>query len=199
MKIIKKLLVILLIIGCLTGCATSKTYTAYTVYPVGYLLNRIGGNKINPISIQTNTLVQVANIKEDYKETLENSLVLFKIGELEPYFDLYSEEIKETDVNVVDLSSLNALYEFKRYTLVMVEGKETYVESEWYDSDIFNQVDMNDLDLSIWLDPIGMLSMANDVRDYLSSNYIEESDFFNTNFKSLSDDLISLDASYQAL
>lgn len=199
MRIIKKLLVILLIIGCLSGCATSKTYTAYTVYPVGYLLNRIGGNKISPISIQSNTLVQVANIKEDYKETLENSLVLFKIGELEPYFDLYADEIKETGVSIVDLSSLNALYEFKRYTLVMVEGKETYVESEWYDSDIFNQVDMHDLDLSIWLDPIGMLSMATDVKDYLSSNYIEESDYFNTNFKSLLDDLISLDASYQAL
>ena len=199
MKIVKRLLVILLVIVCLTGCATSKTYTAYTVYPVGYLLNRIGGNKISPISIQNNTLVQVANMKDDYKETLENSLVLFKIGDLEPYFDLYEEEIKETGVNVVDLSTLNALYEFKRYTLVMVEGKENYVESEWYEGEAFKHVDMHDLDLSIWLDPIGMLSMANDVREYLASNYIEESDFFNSNFKTLSDDLISLDASYQAL
>lgn len=198
MKFIKKLLVVLISL-CLCGCATSRTYSAYTVYPVGYLLNRIGGNKVNPISIQTNTLVEVANIKNDYKETLTNSLVLFKIGDLEPYFDLYSDEIKETGVNVFDLSTLNALYEFKRYTLVMVEGKETYVESDWYEGDIFKEVDMQDLDLSIWLDPIGMLSMAKDVCDYLSSNYMEESQYFNQNYKKLSDDLISLDASYQAL
>jgi len=197
MKIIKKLL-LLLIVLLLTGCVNTKTYIAYTVYPVGYLLNRIGGDRITPISIQNNTVVQVARINSNYEEVLNDSSVFFKIG-IEPYLDLYNEDIKELEVNIQDLSTLNALYKFERYTLVYVDGKETYIEGPYYEGDVFDEVDMNDLDLAIWLDPIGMLSMANDIRDYLSSNYVEESNYFNSSYKTLSDDLISLDASYQSL
>ena len=198
MKFIKKLLVLLMCLS-LFGCTSSRIYTAYTVYPIGYILNRIGGDKITPISIQNSTTVQVAKIRTDYKEVLENSQVLFEIGGLEPYMDLYEDEIKETGVDIQDISVLNALYEFKRYTYVNVDNKDTYVESNWYEGDAFNQVDMYDLDLSIWMDPIGMLSMAKDICDYLSSNYVEESNYFNANYEELSDDLISLDASYQVL
>lgn len=181
------------------GCTNVKHYTAYTLYPIGYLLNTIGGDKITPISIQNNALCQVANIKSDYREILNDSFSLFRIGDLEPYFDLYEDSIKESEVNIVDLSVMNTLYKFKRYTVVNIDGKENIVESAWYDGDVFNEVDMNENDLSIWLDPIGMLSMATDVRDFLVSNYVEESQYFKDNYKNLSDKLISLDASFQTL
>ena len=108
MKMIKKLAVILMIL-LMTSCSSVKQYTAYTIYPIGYLLNRIGGNRIEPISIQTRSLVQVANIVDDYAEILENSSVLFHIGNLEPYMDLYQDRIKELgiDLSAGDLSVLN--------------------------------------------------------------------------------------------
>lgn len=184
----------------LCGCASAKRYTSYTIYPIGYLLNRIGGNRITPISIQTNTLVQTSQIVKNYEEILEDSSVLFHIGNLEPYMDLYDEQIAELiDLSSGDLSVLNCLYQYKRYTPVIVDGKVSFFESTFYENDAFNDIDLYDLDPFIWLSPSGMYCMAKDVKEYLSSNYVEQSTYFEENFTQVADELIALDAAYQAL
>lgn len=182
------------------ACSTIKQYIAYTIYPVGYILNRIGGDKINSVSIQNGSvLVQTAQLVDNYDEILKDSMVFFHIGSLEPYIDIYEEDIKETGVNQVDLSVLNAVYDFKRYTLVYVDGKDTYIEGPFYEGDIFNEIDVDKLDLFLWLNPIGMLSMGKDVYEYLANNYVEESAYFKENYKKFENDLIALDAAYQSL
>lgn len=200
MKILKKLLTVMLVV-LLTACSNSKQYTAYTIYPIGYLLTRIGGNRIKPIQIQNRSLVQVANIVENYEELLEDSSVLFHIGNLEPYMDLYDDQIKDLGIDLTagDLSILNCLYEYKRYTPVVVDGKVSFVEGPYYEGDVFLEVDAFDLDPFIWLSPSGMYCMAKDVYDYLSSNYVEQASYFEENYNIVADDLIALDASYQAL
>lgn len=200
MKILKKLLTVMLVV-LLTACSNSKQYTAYTIYPIGYLLTRIGGNRIKPIQIQNRSLVQVANIAENYEELLEDSSVLFHIGNLEPYMDLYDDQIKDLGIDLAagDLSILNCLYEYKRYTPVVVDGKVSFVEGPYYEGDVFNELDTFDLDPFIWLSPGGMYCMAKDVYDYLSSNYVEQASYFEENYKVVADDLIALDASYQSL
>lgn len=199
MRFIKKIASLLLISLLLVGCSNTKHYVSYTIYPIGYLLNRIGGNKITSTTIQTNNIAQLANVVDGYKDILNDSMVLFHVGNLEPYMDIYDEDIKETEVPVIDLSTLNALYEYKRYTPVIVDGKLNYVEGEYYDDDIFKEINTYDLDPFIWLSPIGMYSMAKDVNEYLSGNYFEQSDYFNQNFEKLGDELIALDAAYNAL
>ncbi len=196
-KLVKILLVALLF--CATSCSSAKRYVAYTAYPIGYLLERIGGDKIETISIQNNNLIQTANIVENYQEILEDSSYLFYLGGIEPYLELYKPEIDKIGVQQIDLSNLNAIYDFKRYTLVSVNGVETYVESPYYDGEIFNMIDTNELDLSIWIDPIGMLSMANDVYTTLASNYVEQASSFRANYEQLETELIALDASYANL
>lgn len=199
MKIIKKLLIILMIM-LLCACSSVKQYTAYTIYPIGYILNRIAGDKINAVSVQgNNTIVQVAQLNDNYQEILDNASVFFHIGSLEPYIDIYEEEIKQSKVNDVDLSTLNAVYEFKRYTLVYVDGKDTYIEGPFYEGDVFEEIDVDKLDLFLWLNPIGMLSMSKDVYEYLASNYVEEATYFKENYEKLENDLIALDAAYQSL
>ena len=196
-KLVKILLVALLF--CATSCNSAKRYVAYTAYPIGYLLERIGGDKIETISIQNNNLIQTAKIVENYQEILEDSSYLFYLGGIEPYLELYKPEIDKIGVQQIDLSNLNAIYDFKRYTLVSVNGVETYVESPYYDGEIFNMIDTNELDLSIWIDPIGMLSMANDVYTTLASNYVEQASSFRANYEQLETELIALDASYANL
>lgn len=197
-KVLKSLLVILLLIP-MSGCTNVKNYIAYSVYPVGYLIDRIAGGMIESISIQSSEMVQVSNIIPEYQEILNDSSYFFHIGELEPYLDLYANEIKNTGVQIVDLSNLNAIYKFQRYSMVYVDGKESYVEGPYYNSDLFNNIDMNENDLLLWMDPIGMLSMANDIYSILASNYVEAAQVFNENYKKLESDLISLDAAYQGL
>lgn len=200
MKLFRKILVLILIL-MMSACGSSKQYVAYTIYPIGYLLNRIGGNRINPTSIQNKTIVQTANLINNYEEVLSDSSVFFHIGNLEPYMDLYDDDIKlmGIDLTAGDLSVLNCLYEYKRYTPVIVDGKVSFVEGNYYEDDIFNEIDMYDLDPFIWLSPSGMYCMAKDIYDYLSSNYVEQATFFKENYEQLADELIALDASYQAL
>lgn len=200
MKFLKKVLCIFTVL-MLFGCGSVKRYTAYTIYPLGYLLNRIGGNRIEPVSIQTNTLVQIANPVENWEEILSDSSVLFHIGNLEPYMDIYEKDFKSLgiDMSAGDLSILNCLYEYKRYTPVVVDNKVSYIEGPYYEGDSFNEIDVYDLDPYIWLSPSGMYCMAKDVYDYLSSNYVEQSSFFEENYNIVADELIALDASYQAL
>ena len=199
MKLVKKLVSLALISLLMVGCSNTKHYVSYTIYPIGYLLNRIGGNKISTTTIQTNNMVQLASVAEGYQDILKDSIVLFHIGDLEPYMDIYDEDIKETEVPVEDLSTLNALYEYKRYTPVIVDGKINFVEGNYYEGEIFDEIDTYDLDPFIWLSPIGMYSMAKDVNDYLSNNYFEQSEFFNENYEKLADELIALDAAYNSL
>jgi len=145
--------------------------------------------------------VQIANLSENYQEIIEDSSVLFHIGGLEPYMDLYDDQIKEMgiDLSAGDLSILNCLYEYKRYTPVVVDGKVTYVEGPYYDEKVFAEMDVYDLDPFIWLSPSGMYCMAKDVYDYLSNNYVEQSAYFKENYQQVADDLIALDAAYQTL
>ncbi|MDO4198812.1 MAG: zinc ABC transporter substrate-binding protein [Erysipelotrichaceae bacterium] len=202
MKTFKKLITVLMVLMMLSGCTSrTKQYAAYTVYPIGYLLNRIGGNRIVTESIQTDELVQVSTLKENYQEILDDSYVLFHIGGLEPYMDLYDSEIIADGISLTagDLSVLNYVYDYKRYTPVYVDGKVNYVEGSFYEGDAFDTVDYYDYDPFIWLSPSGMLSLATSINDYLSANYMEQSAYFNENYEILSDELITLDAAYMSL
>ena len=199
MKKLRKFLICLFVL-VLFGCGTVKQYTAYTIYPIGYLLDRIAGDRINAISVQNNNdMVQVAQFSANGKEILDDSFVFFHIGNIEPYLSVYSNDIEESGVSKIDLSTLNAVYKFQRYTLVYVDGNDTYVEGPFYEGDVFSEIDTDDLDLFLWLNPIGMLSMAKDIYLYLSSNYAEEAAFFKNNYDKLENDLIALDAAYQSL
>ena len=205
MKKLTKILISLLIVFLLSGCGKIKTYTSYTIYPIGYLLNRIGGNRIKTISVQNDSLVQVstpkvANEEElGLKEILDDSLFFFHIGDLEPYLEMYEDELSNSDAKITDLSVLNAIYKFQRYTLVTANGRETYIEAPYYDDESFDNADTYDTDLFLWLDPIGMLSMAKKIYQTLSSNYVEQAAYFKENYKALESDLIEVDARYQNL
>ena len=201
MKAFRKLLTLIITTFLLSACSNVKHYTSYTIYPIAYLLNRIGGNRIETVSIQNRNLVQIANLADNYKEVLEDSSVLFHIGGLEPYMDLYDDQIKGMGIDLTagDLSILNCLYEYKRYTPIVVDGKVTFVEGPYYDEKAFAEMDMYDLDPFIWLSPSGMYCMAKDVYEYLSNNYVEQSAYFKDNYQQVADDLIALDAAYQTL
>lgn len=201
MKVIKKticLLLCLALFACSKGGNIVRTYHAYTIYPIGYLLNRIGGNRINTISIQNNVLVENATLIDEYEDVLNDSLYLYYLNGLEPYFDIYSDEINDTGVNKIDLS-YNSIYDFKRYTPININGNLSFIESAYYEGSAFEYLDIYNDDLFLWLDPIGMLSMAKSIYQNLSSNYAEAASYFKTNYEALENDLISLDAAYSNL
>ena len=195
-----KLLLLTLIITMLSACSIKRQVIAYTAYPIGYILDRIGGDKISTYQIQTDEIIQLAQIADDYESVIsDNNVTLFHIGDLEPYLDVYTKELSASNINSIDLSSKNATYEFQRYTLVYVNGESQYIEGPYYDSDLFDMVDTYSKDLALWVSPIGMLSMANDIKEYLANNNVEYAKYFEENYSSLENDLVKLDAQYQIL
>ncbi len=200
----KKLLQTLVSLGMLctllTGCTNIRTKITYTVYPLGYIIERLVGNNLQYQSIQDdNTIVTKATIADDYKKILKTSKVLFHIGDLEPYYSTHVNEIKESGITDIDLSSHNAVYGFERYTKKETDEGEQFVASPYYDGSIFDSIDMYEKDLYLWMDPITMVSMAKDIKDYLVNANPSLSSTIDANFKSLEEDLINIDAQYQNL
>lgn len=200
MRKIKLIISTLVLFITLTACTTiNNKQITYTVYPIGYILQRLGGSYINSISIQNDEIVQRATIKENYEEILSSSSLFLHIGQLEPYIQLYRADINKLVKNRLDLSSLNAIYSFKRYTPINNDGTITYIEGPYYKGEIFDMVDIHNKELNLWLDPIAMLSMSKDIKEWLIKNYPEAKETFEENYKYLETDLVRLDAEYQQL
>lgn len=196
-----KATLITICLGCmmLVGCARQKFQILYTVYPIGYMVNRIVENTIPYQSIQDEyTIVQRSQIKDIYQELLENSSAFFHIGQLEPYMTVYQKDILQPSITQLDLSSMNAVYNFARYTQTKSDLGTNYVETPYYDLKN-SQMDILDKDLYLWVDPILMLSMAKDIYDYVISIEPQNQTMYEENLKGLEEDLINLDARYQQL
>ncbi len=200
-KIIQKVIILTMCLCMCTGCAQLRNKIAYTIYPVGYLIQRITNNTMQYQSIQeADTIVQRANIADDYKDILSSSKVLFHIGTLEPYYNVFSKEIKEAVPKDIDLGSKNAIYNFNRYTYVEDEqGKGTYLESPYYDDKAFAIGDYYQKDLNLWLDPIMMLSMAKDILNWIKQDDPDHIPLYEENYAKLESELIELDSQYQTL
>lgn len=199
MKRFRKLLMIVIVSVGLVGCRPTKTQVAYTVYPIKFLIEHLSSDTVKAVSIQNDEIVHRATIKENYKDILKHSEVLMNIGPLEPYISMYANDINHEVSSQLDLSSMNAVYEFKRYTPVMTDDGITFYEGPYYKGDVFDSIDTDKRDLNLWMDPIAMLSMAKNIRDWLIEKFPDNESIYHEEFKKLETDLINLDAQYQAL
>lgn len=187
----------------LFGCSqTKRTRISYTVYPIGYIISRLAGSDLPYQSIQKNDfqMIQNAAIDPDYETRLSRASVLFHIGALEPYYGVYEKSIETTGVSIVDLSKGNAVYDYGRYeTVEDSEGNVSYVTIPYYEDVSFDHIDVLKKDLYLWLDPIAMLSMAKEIRNWLIQKYPISKTFYENSYAALENDLIALDAQYQSL
>lgn len=195
----KKIIVALVLLLPLTGCAPSSVKVCSTVYPIHYLINQIGGSFVDTCSLSENTVVQRTQIVSDYKELLKEADLLFYIGGLEPYYEIYIDEIRNSSMKSVDLSTQSAIYKFGRYVSINIDGNVVGVEKPYYDAASFEMVNTYVNDPMIWMDPIAMTSMARTITNELSALLPDKSKYFEDNFSTLEVELARLDAEYQSL
>ena len=193
------LLVITLLCSCLSGCEKTTPSITTTVYPIKYIIEQLVGDKVTVEYLNSETFIQKAVIREDYKEVLENTDLFLYIGELEPYMEIYESEIQSYDLNIINLASLSAIDRFKRYTTTKTEGITVVKEFDYYDDPAFSNVDVYYKDPFIWLDPIAMASMASTIKDWLQNAFPEDALAIENNFKTLQANLVRMDAEYQNL
>ncbi len=196
---IKLFLVSVLALFLVSGCEEKNPSIATTVYPVQYLVERIGGDDVTVSNITENTMIQRAQIKCSFQDILKDSDALFYIGGLEPYMDLYVDDIRDTGVDMVDLATKSAIYKFERYTSTTIDGITAGTEGPYYEGEEFANLDTYDADPMLWMDPVAMTSMASDIRDYLVQKYPQYKDIFDENYDALELDLARLEADFQAI
>ena len=196
---IKLFLVSVLALFLVSGCEEKNPSIATTVYPVQYLVERIGGDDVTVSNITENTMIQRAQIKSSFQDILKDSDALFYIGRLEPYMDLYVDDIRDTGVDMVDLATKSAIYKFERYTSTTIDGITAGTEGQYYEGEEFANLDTYDADPMLWMDPVAMTSMASDIRDYLVQKYPQYKDIFDENYDALELDLARLEADFQAI
>lgn len=183
----------------MSGCASTKSKIATTAYPITYLVSKIGGDLIEVESISNSKVMQRATLVDNYKDILNDSMALFHISGLEPYYDLYSSDIEQIDIDILDLGLYASIYDYKRYTYVTNGSTEVVVESNFYDNTSFNTVDMYSKDCFLWIDAIAMTSMAKTIYEYLVKMMPESEAYFKKNYDKVVSDLAILDAEYQDL
>ncbi|MCR0460616.1 zinc ABC transporter substrate-binding protein [[Clostridium] innocuum] len=196
---VKLFLVSVLALFLVSGCEEKNPSIATTVYPVQYLVERIGGDDVTVNNITENTMIQRAQIKSSFQDILKDSDALFYIGGLEPYMDLYVDDIRDTGVDMVDLATKSAIYKFERYTSTTIDGITAGTEGPYYEGEEFANLDTYDADPMLWMDPVAMTSMASDIRDYLVQKYPQYKDIFDENYDALELDLARLEADFQAI
>ena len=199
----KKILLILssivLILSTLSGCKLSVLNVGVTTYPIQYLVNRIAQDKVNVIQYSVGPTITRTQIRDDYKDLLETTDVVFHFGKLEPYLAVYLTEFQNSSAQLIDLTSNAGVYKFQRYTVTQVSDRQVTLEDTYYNSNLFKDINLYDKDPMLWLDPITMISMAGTVKDWLVEKFPEERNLFNTNYELLKEELARMDADYQEL
>ena len=192
MKLRKLSMVFLLALSLLSGCQRTRYQVLVSCYPLQYLVEQIAQDRVSCVLLSENTLIQRAQIRDDYQELLAQSDALLYLGGLESYYEAYADEITDSRIEQVNLVDQLGNFPFLRYG----ENNET---QPWYAGDAFDDVDMYYSDPTLWMDAVTMCGMAACIRDYLSERYPAYAQEFADNYDALEIALSRLDARYQQL
>ncbi|MFR2885428.1 MAG: metal ABC transporter substrate-binding protein [Merdibacter sp.] len=192
MKLVKMTLCLCLSLMTLCGCRATHDQVLVTCYPLQYLVEQIAQDRVSCVLLSENTLIQRAQIRDDYQELLAQSDALLYLGGLESYYEAYADEITDSRIEQVNLVDQLGNFPFLRYG----ENNET---QPWYAGDAFDDVDMYYSDPTLWMDAVTMCGMAACIRDYLSERYPAYAQEFADNYDALEIALSRLDARYQQL
>ncbi len=199
-KRVSVLLCLLIVLNLLSGCKVKERKICVTMYPVQYLVEKIAGDRVTVSMIADGDIVTRSHISENWKEELSSADLFLYLGQVEPYLQIYLPEIRDMQkLEIINLASTTSLYKFQRYTYVSVGESEYVVESPYYEGSVFSSIDTYDSDPYIWMDPVAMTSIANQIKNWLNAHYPEESEYFNEQYQALETDLAMLDSQYQLL
>ncbi|WP_159648570.1 metal ABC transporter substrate-binding protein [Erysipelothrix aquatica] len=199
-RLIKSTLVVVMFTLMLTGCVPKNKNVVVTSYPLEYLVTTLAGDRVNVERLDVGSTPQTAQIRDDYKEVLEKADTMFYINEIQPYWEIYRDDIiSNNKIEVIDMAERSSLYNFARFTKVTAANSTHVVESPYYDTPNFERVDVYDKDPFIWMDPLAMTSMARTIKDWLVATYPDDAAKFEERFSKLEIELTSLQADFQQI
>ncbi|WP_099220914.1 metal ABC transporter substrate-binding protein [Listeria costaricensis] len=182
----------------LSGCSSSDSGTASkdksdkinvytTVYPLQYLAEQIGGDKVSVKSVYP-----PGSDAHSYEPTqkdmmnIADSDLFFYIGlGMEGFVDSAKDSLKNENVRFVATAD----------KLDLPKDPDAAFEEE--DSDHADEEEHGDINPHVWLDPVYMEQMATIVKDQLTKEMPSAKEEFEKNYQKVEADLKELDASYR--
>lgn len=192
-----KIMVLFLLMTLVSACVPRTRNVVVTNYPSEFLMERLAGNRVNVVRLDTGNIPQLASVQDEYETIIKKADVLFYISELQPYWELYKDDITNAKTQMIDLAERSSLYPFNRFTNVGVNGQMHFIETPFYDDLV--TADMYTMDPFLWMDPLSMTSMARTMMDWLISVYPDDESLFLENFNELEIELVRLEADLQLL
>jgi zinc transport system substrate-binding protein len=138
----KKSAILIIFILLISACSPQRPLVCVSVYPMEYLVKRLGGNLVDVCQLSDGDFILDAQFNESSLEALEKANLIMYFGQLEPYFDIYRDDIFSSKADRMDILSITPALPFKRFDRVTVGGNRLWVENRYYESIAFDLVDM---------------------------------------------------------
>lgn len=201
-KMISLLVSTMLVLSLLTGCLIKNKLRVYTTtYPMNFLASTIGGKYIEVINVSDGGMIQTASFKKEYINDFKSSDLFVYVQGLEPYMPMYIDQIREKKIQMFDASLYASSSYFARFSVVSSEDGATSatLQTPFHVGTPFNGLDTFDSDPFLWMDPVLMIGIAEEMKDRFSSMDSVNAKFYERNFEALKVKLARLDAEYSAL
>jgi zinc transport system substrate-binding protein len=174
-----------------TPGATDLMTVAVSHYPVEFLVERIGGDKVDVVNLTTpGTEPHDVELTPQQVAELQDSAAVFYIGGFQPALD---DAIAEASGTTVDLTEGMTLREAEAHS----HEEEAEAHSHEEEAEAHSQEEEHSgTDPHVWLDPVLMKQMADTVTETLSSASPEHQQVFADNAAQLQAELESLDSEW---
>ncbi|WP_331835881.1 hypothetical protein [Erysipelothrix piscisicarius] len=83
-RLMSKLLVLVIILGTLSGCVPRSRNVIVTNYPIQFLVERLAGERVNVQRIDTGLIPQQATVKDDFQEIIKKQIQFFILMNYSP-------------------------------------------------------------------------------------------------------------------
>ncbi len=196
---LKKIILLLIMSFLVSACVPKVKTVLVTNYPTEYLMNELAGNRVKVVRLDNGSVPQTAKISNQYEMLIKDADVIFYINELQPYWELYKDEINSAKIQMIDLAERSSLYNFSRYSSVMVNQQKVTLELPYYEGITPETTDLYNKDPFLWMDPLAMNSIARTMLEWLIASYPDSKEAFQVNFDRLEVDLVRLQADFLKL
>jgi zinc transport system substrate-binding protein len=209
----KSLLLVLMVVSLIvSGCSQGqqqvenqiveqklKVYTSF--YPLYYIANQIGGEKIEAKLVIPNG-AEVHSYEPSPRKLadLERSDIFFYNGlGLEPWADKVVTNLKNEGVKTVKVSDYIRLLKFEEHGHEVEHGHDeehSHKAEHSHDEEHNYKHNHGEYDPHIWLNPINMIDIARVMKEEFIALDSDNKELYNQNFTNFTDKIESLDQDY---
>ncbi|WP_163971587.1 metal ABC transporter solute-binding protein, Zn/Mn family [Oceanobacillus halotolerans] len=200
MKLMQAILIVIILSLTMFGCTSDNKESANdtiiihtSVYPIQYIIERIGGN-----TVQVESVYPPGVDAHTYEPTSKEMTDIAKgdafiyLGEgLEGFAETAAEALAEQDLVFIELGKFDDLFH--------MEENNTHKEENEHKHDAHDGHNHGDHDPHIWLDPIRMMEMASILKETLMEINPAGEATYTENHLQLQDDLEKLDEEYKQI